>query len=294
MLVPVFFKKRENPMNTSKSFTKTSLVSELAGTSGLSKVAVARVLEQLAQLAYREAVNGFVIPGICKIKVVQRKASRHRNPITGKLLLIGERQAVKVVVLKKAKNTIAPNKDVVVQIIDDLTPLEMSSVSPGEAGVAGQPAAPEAGSSSAGEAPSQPAFHENEEGQIVFPCAECGSMIAAPPKTAGKKGECPFCKAVLRIPQRQVEAKSEAQVLPAKAKEPITDFVSFVCRACGQEIEAPIDMVGMAVDCPTCATSMTVPLANAPKPPPSKTPPAKGSKPDSASMTIRIDLSDLQ
>jgi DNA-binding protein HU-beta len=280
-------------MNTSKSFTKNSLVSELAGTSGLSKAAVARVLDQLAQLAYREAMNGFVIPGICKIKVVQRKASRHRNPITGKLLLIGERQAVKVVVLKKAKNTIAPNKDVVVQVIDDLTPLEMSSAPPVEAGAA-QPAAPAAAASSPGAPSAAPAFHENEEGQIVFPCAECGSMIAAPPKTAGKKGECPFCKAVLRIPQRQAEAKTEAQVLPTKAKEPITDFVSFVCKACGQEIEAPIDMVGMSVDCPTCATSLTVPLANAPKPPPSKTPPTKGSKPDSASMTIRIDLSDLQ
>jgi nucleoid DNA-binding protein len=86
-------------MITSKSLTKSNLVKEVALQVGLSRVAVGRVLEQLATIAYREAENGFVIPGLCKIKVVKRKPSRHRNPFTGKLLLIGERKAVKFVPL---------------------------------------------------------------------------------------------------------------------------------------------------------------------------------------------------
>jgi predicted RNA-binding Zn-ribbon protein involved in translation (DUF1610 family) len=187
-----------------------------------------------------------------------------------------------------------PNKDVTVQVIDDLTPLEMTAASP----VAGsETAVPQAAAAPAAVPAPVGVLPEGEEGQIVFPCPECGSMIAAPPKTAGKKGDCPFCKAALVIPQRQLEAKPNKQVLsdqPA-VKETPTDFVAFVCRACGQEIEAPVDMVGMAVDCPTCGTGLTVPLANAPKPTTTKQPAAPSAKkPDVSSMTIRIDLSDLQ
>jgi nucleoid DNA-binding protein/predicted RNA-binding Zn-ribbon protein involved in translation (DUF1610 family) len=280
-------------MNISKSYTKSQLVTEIAGLTGLSKAAVGRVLEHFTQVAYREAERGFVVPGLCKIKVVNRKPSRHRNPMTGKLLLIGERKAVKFVPLKKAKNVIVPNKDVTVQVVDDLTPLDLSAI-PAEPAAASAPAAPPAPAASA-PAPGV-ALPDSEEGQVVFPCPECGSMIAAPPKSAGKKGDCPFCKAPLTIPQRQTEPKPDKQVLADKpAKEMPTDFVAFICRACGQEIEAPVDMVGMPVDCPTCGTGLTVPLANAPKPPPPKPSAAPGGKKaDASSMTIRIDLSDLQ
>ena len=268
-------------------------MTEIAGSTGLSKAAVGRVLEQLTKVAYREAEHGFVVPGICKIKVVKRKASRHRNPITGKLLLIGDRLAVKIIPLKKAKTAIAPNKGVTVQIVDDLTPIEAAAPA-----VSAAPAAPVSAPAAAAPAAAGTVLPDAEEGQIVFPCPECGSMIAAPPKTAGKKGDCPFCKAALTIPQRQLEAKPDKQVLSGKtvAKESPTDFVSFICRACGQEIEAPVDMVGMPVDCPTCGTGLTVPLANAPKPAPAKPSAAAPSakKPDVSSMTIRIDLSDLQ
>jgi nucleoid DNA-binding protein/predicted RNA-binding Zn-ribbon protein involved in translation (DUF1610 family) len=286
-------------MNTSKSYTKSSLVAELAKATGLSKAAIGRVLEQLTNVAYREAATGFVVPGLCKIKVVKRKPSRHRNPMTGKLMLIGERLAVKFVPLTKAKSVIVPNKDVSVQIIDDLTPLEMTSapaVGAPAAAAAAVTAPPPAQAPAA--APAGTVIPDNEEGQIAFPCPECGSMIAAPPSTAGKTGECPFCKASLTIPQRQQGAKPDKQVLSDKpiVKESPTDFVAFICRACGQEIEAPVDMVGMAVDCPTCGTGLHVPLANAPKAAPAKpqAPAPGGKKSDVSSMTIRIDLSDLQ
>ncbi len=286
-------------MNAKQAYTKSSLVSEVAGTTGLSKAVVGRILDQLTQISYREAANGFVIPGICKLKVVKRKASRHRNPMTGKLLLIGERLAVKIVPLKKAKTAITPNLNVSVQVIDDLTPLDMNAVvEPVPVSAPGQPAG-----SSPDQAPpatktvSEP-LPQNEDGQIVFPCPECGSMIAAPPKSAGSKGDCPFCKAILTIPQRQVEEHPKKQVLtdgPPARDAAEGDFVAFVCRACGQEIEAPADMVGMTVECPTCGTGLKVPIANAPKHQPVKAPVAANkTRPDASSMTIRIDLSDLQ
>jgi nucleoid DNA-binding protein/predicted RNA-binding Zn-ribbon protein involved in translation (DUF1610 family) len=282
-------------MTTSKSFTKSRLISEIAKDNGLSKAIVGRMLDQLTAIAYCEAENGFVIPGICKLKVVAKKASRHRNPFTGKLLLIGERKAVKIVPLKRAKMAIAPNKDVTVQIIDDLTPLDLNVAKP-EPAAPSPGATPPAVSPASGDAPVSGArLPEGEDGQVVFPCPECGSMIAAPPKSAGKKGDCPFCKAALTVPQWKPEVKPDKQVLAGKPDAQVTDFMTFVCQACGQEIEAPADMVGMSVECPTCGTGLTVPIANAPKPPPKKTSGTpNATKPDVSSMTIRIDLSDLQ
>jgi DNA-binding protein HU-beta len=285
-------------MNEVKSFTKSNLVAEVARATGQSKASVVRILDQLTQIAYREAERGFMIPGICKIKVVKKKASRHRNPVTGKLLLIGERKALKIVPLKKAKTAITPNLEVTVQVIDDLAPLDSSAPIVAGPVPVPPPATPPTPAKPGTGPVAGPILPESEEGQVVFPCPDCGSMIAAPPKSAGHKGDCPFCKAVLTIPQRQPDVRPEKQVVTATqpAKDDAgTDFVAFICRACGQEIEAPVDMIGMAVECPTCGTGLTVPIAKAPQSPSAKTPATAGkARPDISSMTIRIDLSDLQ
>jgi len=278
-------------MSETGAYTKSSLISELAASNKLSKAAVGRLLDQMAHIAYREAANGFVVPGLCKLKVVTRKASRHRNPFTGKLLVIGERLALKIVPLKKAKTAITPNTGVSVDIIDDLQPLAIPPQPPPA------PAAPPPAAAPVPPAAAPSSLPGGEEGQIVFPCPECGSMIAAPAKTAGQQGECPFCKAGLTVPRQSAPPKAEKQVLtdPAAATPPsLADFITFVCKACGQEIEAPVDMVGMAVECPTCGTGLTVPVASAPKPPPvPRSAPGGDKKEGLASMTIRIDLSDL-
>ena len=92
--------------------TKQQLVSELADSAGISKSKITNVLNSLSEISYREASNGFTIPGICKLKVIRKKPSRHRNPATGKMMLIGERDVLKIVPLKKAKTAITPNLDV--------------------------------------------------------------------------------------------------------------------------------------------------------------------------------------
>lgn len=283
-------------VSTAGSYTKAKLVAELAAASSLTKASVGRVLDRFTEIAYREAVNGFVVPGICKLKVVRKKASRRRNPVTGRMFLIGERNGLKVVPLKRAKTAIVPNTGVVVQLLAEEEPQvqvieDPVAASPAPGGAVPTPAAPSPA------APASPLVN-GEEGQIVFPCSECGSMLAAPPKMAGQQGECPFCGAGTRIPNRtQDVTKPEKQVVSgAGGGAMVSDFILFVCRACGQEIEAPADMVGMSIECPTCATSLVVPIASGgtePAPMPEvKTPEEK--TPNRSSMTIRIDLSDLE
>jgi DNA-binding protein HU-beta len=281
-----------------ENYTKAKLIAELSEATAASKAAVGRMLDQLAAIAYREADNGFVVPGICKLKVVNKKASRCRNPATGKMFLIGERRGLKILPLKKAKMMITPNTGVTVQMLDD---------EPGKGGAGSEPvprteAAESAGraeANSAGHAPapvpeSAPLFNGGEDGQIVFPCHECGSMLAASPKMSGGKGECPFCKAKTIIPHRQDgEAQTRKQRVEATGPAGL-DFILFVCHACAQEIEAPADMVGMNVECPSCATSLTVPIAGSEKVPEPVREVGGKKGPNPSSMTIRIDLSDLE
>jgi hypothetical protein len=43
-----------------------------------------------------------------------------------------------------------------------------------------------------------------------------------------------------------------------------TVFLSFVCPACQQEIEAPADMAGQETECPACAAVLCVPAISEP------------------------------
>lgn len=40
----------------------------------------------------------------------------------------------------------------------------------------------------------------------------------------------------------------------------MTDDIRFACQHCGQSLEAPPDMAGESIDCPTCQKSITVPI----------------------------------
>jgi nucleoid DNA-binding protein len=51
---------------------------------------------------------------------------------------------------------------------------------------------------------------------------------------------------------------------PAPAPTPADKFISFRCRNCSQEIEAPLDMAGSASECPSCGNTIEVPFASEP------------------------------
>jgi len=66
-----------------KPMTKTQTVAAIAEAVGLTKKDVAAVLDQVVALAYAQAPAGFTVPGLGKLKLVQRKARKGRNPATG-------------------------------------------------------------------------------------------------------------------------------------------------------------------------------------------------------------------
>lgn len=68
-------------------------------------------------------------------------------------------------------------------------------------------------------------------------------------------------------------------------QETENSFITFICHACHQEIEAPAATAGQTVECPACGAQLVVP--------------APGEGPTQAqldamkSRTIRIELDDL-
>jgi DNA-binding protein HU-beta len=96
-----------------KSLTQSQIVDNLATANGLTKVQVRSFFESQAALAYKHAKNGFTLPGLGKIVLVNRKARMGRNPATGEAIKIPAKKVVKFRVAKAAKEAIggaAPKK----------------------------------------------------------------------------------------------------------------------------------------------------------------------------------------
>lgn len=78
--------------------TKASLISRVSEKTGFSKAASAELLELVSALTAEDLHSQGValIPGIGKIKVVDRPARTGRNPRTGEALEIPARKALKL------------------------------------------------------------------------------------------------------------------------------------------------------------------------------------------------------
>ena len=92
------------------SISKTETLKRLAEKTELSRAQVSRVVEELANLAYREARNGFTVPGLGKLVIVDRKARLGRNPATGEPLQIPAKRVLKFRIAKAAKDATMPKK----------------------------------------------------------------------------------------------------------------------------------------------------------------------------------------
>jgi DNA-binding protein HU-beta len=93
-----------------KSMTKSEIIGHLAEKIGLPKKQVAELLDELTQLAYKEAHNGFSVPGLGKLVVVDRAARMGRNPKTGEPLQIPAKRALKFRLAKEAKDSVAKHE----------------------------------------------------------------------------------------------------------------------------------------------------------------------------------------
>jgi DNA-binding protein HU-beta len=87
-----------------KPMTKSKIVAALAEKAGITKKQTVLFLETQAQMAYKEAKNGFTIPGVGKLVVRSYKARMGRNPQTGEAIKIPARKRLKFVVAKAAKD----------------------------------------------------------------------------------------------------------------------------------------------------------------------------------------------
>jgi DNA-binding protein HU-beta len=93
-----------------RSMTKSEIITHLAEKGGLPKKQVAELLDELAQLAYKEAQNGFSVPGLGKLVIVDRAARMGRNPKTGEPLQIPAKRALKFRLAKEAKDAVAKHE----------------------------------------------------------------------------------------------------------------------------------------------------------------------------------------
>lgn len=93
-----------------KPMTKSQIVAGIADAAEITKKQAGVVLETLATMAYKGAKDGFTVPGLGKLVLVQRKARMGRNPATGESIKIPAKKVVKFRVAKIAKDTILKKK----------------------------------------------------------------------------------------------------------------------------------------------------------------------------------------
>jgi DNA-binding protein HU-beta len=92
--------------------TKTQLIRHLAEKLETNNKNAAAFLQTLAETAVKETKkNGvFVLPGLGRLKKVQRKARMGRNPQTGEPIKIAAKTTAKFYLAKSVKDSIAPKK----------------------------------------------------------------------------------------------------------------------------------------------------------------------------------------
>jgi DNA-binding protein HU-beta len=93
----------------SKAMTKSEIASTLAEKVGISKKQVSQFFLAQAELAYKQAKNTFVLPGIGKLvlaKSAPREMVMRFGPKAGQLVKVPAKTRVKFRVAKAAKDAI--------------------------------------------------------------------------------------------------------------------------------------------------------------------------------------------
>ena len=92
-----------------KTLTKSEVAATLADQVGITKKQATQFLQAQAELAYRNAKNVFTIPGIGKLKLVDRPARKmimRFGPDAGKEKMIPKSKKVRFSISKAAKDAI--------------------------------------------------------------------------------------------------------------------------------------------------------------------------------------------
>jgi len=109
-------KKKAAKKSAAKAMTKTEILNALADSTGLNKKEIASVFEELGTLIGknlgRRGPGVFNVPGLMKVKVVRKPATKARkgiNPFTGEETMFKAKPArnvVKVLPLKGLKDMV--------------------------------------------------------------------------------------------------------------------------------------------------------------------------------------------
>lgn len=89
-----------------KAMTKVQIIAGMAESAEITKKQAVAALEGLVKMAYKNAHNGFTLPGLGKLVLVNRKARMGRNPATGEAIKIPAKRVVKFRVAKACKDAI--------------------------------------------------------------------------------------------------------------------------------------------------------------------------------------------
>lgn len=89
-----------------KAKTKSQIIAQVADDADITKVQAKAAIESLVAQAYKGARDGFTIPGLGKLVVVNRKARLGRNPATGETIQIPAKRVLKFRIAKAAKEAI--------------------------------------------------------------------------------------------------------------------------------------------------------------------------------------------
>jgi len=95
-----------------KRMTQTQLVRHLAEAGGVNNKVAKTILEALSETAVKEVKKNklFVVPGLGRLVLSERKARMGRNPATGEAIKIAAKKVVRFRVAKAAKDAIVPPK----------------------------------------------------------------------------------------------------------------------------------------------------------------------------------------
>ena len=93
-------------MAAAKPMTKSQIIDHLSKKTGTTKKLSTEFLTELVNLSYREAKKSFVLPGLGKLLVVNRKKRMGRNPSTGQSMVIPAKKVLKFRIAKAAKDAV--------------------------------------------------------------------------------------------------------------------------------------------------------------------------------------------
>jgi DNA-binding protein HU-beta len=95
-----------------KAMSKTQIIAHLAESAQIQKKTAVQLVEELASLAIKETkrVGQFVIPGLGKLRKVQRKARKGRNPQTQEIINIPAKTVVRFRVAKACRDAVVGAK----------------------------------------------------------------------------------------------------------------------------------------------------------------------------------------